>query len=434
MEPLPQTEALRDARFEKATYRKVTWRLVPLLMLAYTAAYLARINVGLAKLEMLRDLHFSNTLFGLGSGIFFAGYLFFEIPSNLLLHRIGARISITRIMILWGIVSACTMLVSSGWLFCVVRFLLGVAEAGFFPGIVLYLTYWYPSELRAATTACFMASIPLSGLIGGPLSGWAMHSLNGWRGLAGWRWMFLVEALPSIAVGVIVFFVMKDKIEDASWLNPQEKALLRDRLTREEPNRPCSSSGAAFRNPYVWLMCAIYAFLATGIFAIGVWLPTMLKEAGAKNILTIGWLTAIPNLFAVGAMIALGRSSDRSRQRRWHIAGANFAAAAALACAAHSTGSLALTVVFLTVATMGIAAVMPLFWALPTALLSGTGAAAGIALINSLGNFSIVLSQPFIGWLSDRTHSTHSALYFLAANAVAGALVTLAVPARLVDR
>lgn len=425
-------EPTASAQFESAVYRKVSWRLIPLLVLAYTSAYLARTNVGLAKLQMLGDLHISSTLFGLGSGIFFAGYFFFEVPSNLLLHRIGARVSITRIMILWGIVSGCTMLVSSGLLFCVLRFVLGAAEAGFFPGIILYLTYWYPPERRAGTTALFMASIPLSGLIGGPLSGWIMHVLDGWHGLAGWRWMFAIEALPSIILGVVVFFVMKDRIEDAPWLGAQEKDLLRRRLLEQQRSDTCSSTAAALRNPYVWLMCAIYGFLATGVFGIGVWLPTMLKRAGAQSIVSIGWLTAIPNLFAVAAMILLARSSDRSRRRRWHLAGANLVAALALVGAVHSAGSLPLTVVLLTVATMGITAVMPLFWPLPTALLSGVGAAAGIAFVNSLGNLSVVLSQPIIGWLSD--HSGHGTLYFLAANCVAGALATLAVPARLVDR
>ncbi|HEV2273945.1 MAG TPA: MFS transporter, partial [Acidobacteriaceae bacterium] len=226
-------EILQDSHLESAAYRKVTWHIVPLVILSFTVAYLARVNIGFAKLQMLGDLHLSDAVYGLGAGIFFFGYLLFEVPSNLLLHRIGARLSIARIMLLWGVISACMMFVSSAWMFYLFRFLLGAAEAGFFPGVILYLTYWFPSQRRASTTALFMASIPLSGLIGGPLSGWILRNMSGWHGLAGWKWMFVIEALPSILMGIVVFFVMKDRIEDAPWLSAEEKALLRHRLAND---------------------------------------------------------------------------------------------------------------------------------------------------------------------------------------------------------
>ena len=428
-------EIVQATQLERGAYRKVDGRVVPLVILAYTVAYLARVNIGFAKLQMLGDLHLSESVYGLGAGIFFFGYLLFEIPSNLLLHRIGARLSITRIMIVWGIISACMMFTSSALVFYLLRFLLGVAEAGFFPGIILYLTYWYPSQRRASTTALFMTSIPLSGLIGGPISGWILRGMSGWHGLAGWKWMFLIEAIPSIVMGFVVLFVMKDGIDDAPWLNREEKALLKDRLANDAgASKAVATTKGAFQSPHLWLMTAIYFCMTTLTYGITFWLPTFLKAAGAKSVFNIGLLTAIPYFFAVAGMVLCSRSSDRTRQRRWHIALPTFIAAAALVGVALSGSSLTWTVVLLTISTTGLMSVLPLFWPLPTALLAGTGAAAGIALVNSIGNFSVFFSQPLMGWLTDVTHSTHSSLYFMAIVSVAAGLLTLAVPARLVDK
>ena len=428
-------ETAQVTQLENLAYRKVTWHIVPLVVVAYTVAYLARVNIGFAKLQMLGDLHLSDSVYGLAAGIFFFGYLLLEVPSNLLLHKIGARLSIARIMFLWGIISACMMFVSSAWLFYLLRFLLGAAEAGFFPGVILYLTYWYPSQRRGATTGLFMSSIPISGLIGGPISGWILRYMSGWKGLAGWQWMFLLEALPSIAMGFVVLCVMKNRIDDASWLDDQQKTMLKARLAADrETSDSVSSSGDAFRNPYVWLMTAIYFCLTTVSYGIGFWLPTFIKAAGATDVFHIGLLTAIPYLFAIAAMILLGRTSDRTRQRRWHIVLPCLIAALALLGITVSSTSLTMTVILLTVATMCILGMFPAFWPLPTALLAGTGAAAGIALINAVGNFSVFFSQPLMGWLNDVTHSTHGGLYFMAAACMAGAALAFSVPARLVDR
>lgn len=428
-------DSVQETAIEREAYSKVTWRIVPLLMLAYAAAYLARVNIGLAKLQMLGDLHLSEAVYGLGAGIFFIGYFLFEVPSNLLLHRIGARVCIARIMFLWGIVSSCTMFVSSAWSFYLLRFLLGAAEAGFFPGIVLYLTYWYPSQRRARTTALFMTSLPLSGLIGNPISGWILQGMEGWHGLAGWRWMFFLEGLPSIVIGVIVLFVLKDRISDAPWLSTEQKTLLTNRLSTEaaETER-VSSIRSAVGNGYIWLMTVIYFLLATGLYGISFWLPTFVKAAGVTSVLKIGLLTAIPFVFSVVCMLAVSRSSDRMRERRWHIVLPSLVAALALIVSIHAGHNLTLAMAALTVATMGVFTTIPLFWSLPTALLAGSGAAVGIALINSLGNISGFVSQSLMGWLSTVTHSTHSSIYFLSASAIAAALLVLAVPPRLVNR
>jgi MFS family permease len=272
---------------ENAVYRKVTRRIVPLIVLAYTSGYLARINIGIAKLQMSTDMHFSNAVYGLGAGTFFAGYLLFEIPSNLLLYKIGARRSISRIMILWGFSSAAMMFISSAWTFYILRFLLGAAEAGFFPGIVLYLTYWYPSRRRTAIAALFMASIPISGIIGGPVSGWLM-TMSGWRGLPGWRWMFLFEVLPSILIGILVLFVMDDGFEDAKWLELEEKSLLRENL--KEQDEVVKSPKGFLGNPYFWQMAGIYFFITSAQYGVTFWLPSLIRSAGVKDVLQPAFL------------------------------------------------------------------------------------------------------------------------------------------------
>ncbi|MGO4305311.1 MULTISPECIES: MFS transporter [unclassified Cupriavidus] len=425
---------VRDAGFEDATYRKVSWRLVPFLLLCYVVAYLDRVNVGFAKLQMLNDLKFSETIYGLGAGIFFIGYFLFEVPSNVILHKVGARIWIARIMITWGLISAAMMFVTTPTMFYVLRFLLGVAEAGFFPGIILYLTYWYPANRRGRTTTFFMTAIALSGVIGGPLSGWVMQSFDGHNGWAGWQWMFLLEGIPSILVGLWVLAYLDDRISHAKWLTADEKALLERNIADEDQHKEDPPVSKVLASPRVWLMSAIYFCFVMGLYGVSFWLPTIIKQTGVKGALDIGLLTAIPYGCAVIGMILVAYSADRSGERRWHIALPALAGAVGLVLSVQWHGDTTLAMVALTLATIGILTTLPLFWSLPTAFLAGTGAAAGIALINSLGNLAGFISPYAVGWLKDLTHSTDTGMYLLAVCLVVGAALTLSVPARMVGK
>ncbi|HEY6852735.1 MAG TPA: MFS transporter, partial [Gemmatimonadales bacterium] len=434
--PFHGEAAPRAARsIEEGAYRKVASRLVPFLMICYVGNYLDRVNVGFAKLQMLSDLRFSETVYGLGAGIFFLGYFLFEVPSNLILHRVGARIWIARIMLSWGILSACMLLVRQPWHFYTVRFLLGVAEAGFFPGIILYLTYWFPGARRARIIALFMAAIPLSGLIGNPISGWIMQSAHGLHGLAGWQWMFLAEAIPSVVLGICVLFYLDNGIGEARWLSEPEKAVLQRNIAEERSSiAPHPSIRAIFADRRVWHMVLVYFTCLMGQYAISFWLPTLIKSAGVKSVLDVGLVSAIPYGATIAAMIVLGRSSDRRRERRWHVAGPLLAGAVGLVGCALAKDHTAASVAALTVAAAGGMASVPLFWNMPTAILTGVAAAAGIAAINALGSVAGFVSPYLMGWLKDRTHTDVSGLLVLAAVLIVGAMAALAVPKRLVNR
>ncbi|TWG79020.1 D-galactonate transporter [Cupriavidus gilardii J11] len=423
----------RDAAFEDAIYRKVSWRIVPFLLLCYVVAYLDRVNVGFAKLQMLNDLKFSETVYGLGAGVFFIGYFLFEIPSNVILHKVGARVWIARIMITWGLISAAMMFVTTPTMFYVLRFLLGVAEAGFFPGIILYLTYWYPADRRGRTTTWFMTAVALSGVIGGPLSGWIMESFHGHNGWAGWQWMFLLEGIPSVLVGLWVLAFLDDRIGHAKWLTAEAKAVLERNVAAESVHKEDLPIRRVLSSPRVWMMSAIYFSFVMGLYGISFWLPTIIRQTGVKSALDIGLLTAIPYGFAVLGMVLVARSADRTGERRWHIAIPALAGAVGLVLSVLWYDRTLLAMVGLTLATIGIMTTLPLFWSLPTAFLAGTGAAAGIAMINSLGNLAGFISPYAVGWLKDLTQSTNAGMYLLAGCLVAGAVLTLLVPARLVS-
>ena len=421
---------------EASVYRKVTWRIVPFLMLCYIVAYLDRVNVGFAKLQMLNDLKFSETVFGLGAGVFFLGYFLFEVPSNVILHKVGARVWIARIMITWAVISGAFMFVTTPTTFYIMRFLLGLAEAGFFPGIILYLTYWYPAARRSRMVCTFMTAIPLAGVIGGPLSGWIMESFAGVHGWTGWQWMFILEAVPAVILGIAVLVYLDDGIRSAKWLSESEKRLLEERIDHDTKGKVAHPSlRAMFADPRVWVMALIYFCCVMGQYGLTFWMPTLIKTAGIKGVLNIGLFTAIPYSAAVITMLLLGRSSDKHLERRWHLVIPMLLGAIGLVGSALAgTTNTEIAIVFLTIAAAGVLASAPLFWSLPTAFLNGVAAAAGIAAINSVGNLAGFASPYLIGAIKDLTHSTNIGLYLLAGVLVAGAIVVLRLPARLVNR
>ncbi|SAK70888.1 major facilitator transporter [Caballeronia hypogeia] len=432
--PMPRPGAGTPSAFEEATYKKVVWRLAPLLLICYVVAYLDRVNVGFAKLQMAADLQLSDAVYGFGAGIFFFGYFIFEIPSNIILHRVGARVWIARIMITWGIISALTMFITTPTMFYVMRFLLGAAEAGFFPGIILYLTYWFPARRRGRITTLFMTAIALSGLIGGPISGWIMdafHTKNGWHG---WQWLLLLEGIPSIIVGIVVFLKLDDRISEATWLTAEERELLERNIASDNVEKEDMPLGKILSSPKVWLMSIIYFSFVMGLYGVSFWLPTIIKSMGVSDALHVGLLSAIPYGAAVIGMLYAARSADRSGERRWHIAIPALIGSIGLVLSVVWSSNTTLAMVGLTLATMGILTTLPLFWSLPTAFLAGTGAAAGIAMINSLGNLAGFLSPYLVGWLKQATASNASGMYMLAGFLVLGALLVLSVPARMVNR
>lgn len=415
---------------ETAVYRKVTRRLIPLLFICYILAYLDRVNVGFAKLAMQQEPWFSDAVFATGAGIFFLGYFFFEVPGNILLHRIGARLWIARIMIGWGLMSALLACSRSATSFYLLRFLLGVAEAGFFPGIILYLTYWYPREHRARMVALFMTAIAVAGVVGGPLSGWLLQATDGGRGLASWQWLFILEGIPTVLLGAAVPFLLADRPEQARWLTDAEKALLRRNLEAEEARKSAEGHRAhraldAFRSPQVWLCCAIYFGAIVGLYGTSFWLPQIIKDSLTRDDWQVGLYSAIPWGCAAVGMVLVSRSSDRRGERRWHVGLSALTAAAAFAASGLPGLPPLLVLACLALAITGVMATISCFWALPTAMLSGTAAAAGIAWINSVGNLAGYLSPEMIAWLKQR-HGMGAALTGVALMlALAGLLVIL---------
>ncbi|MEX3979749.1 MFS transporter [Paraburkholderia sp. EG287A] len=419
---------------QSALYAKVAWRLVPLLFLCYVAAYLDRVNVGFAKLQMLKDLGFSETVYGLGAGIFFIGYFIFEVPSNIILHKVGARIWIARVMITWAIISGLMMFATTPAMFYTLRFLLGLAEAGLFPGVILYLTYWFPAERRGKIIALFMTGIPISGVIGGPLSGWILHSMSGTHGLAGWQWLFVIEAIPSLVLGVVVILMLDKGIEQARWLTDDEKRTLIVNIAADASRVESHSFRDGFTNRMVWVLSVIYLFFIMGLYGVGFWLPTLIKGSGVKDPLTIGLLTTLPYAAAAISMVVVGRSSDARRERRWHLALPGLIGTAGwIVAVAAGSGNVTLAMIGLTVATMGVMTTLCQFWCLPTAVLAGAAAATGVAVVNSVGNLAGFVSPYVIGWIIDKTHSTDLGVYTLAACLSIGGLLVLGLPKRLVN-
>lgn len=422
-----------NAEEESATYSKVMWRLLPFLFICYMCSYLDRINISFAKLQMVKDLGLSDAIYGLGAGIFFLGYLLFEVPSNLMLLKIGARVWIARIMVTWGLISAAMLFVKSPTSFYVMRFLLGVAEAGFFPAILLYLTYWFPTQRRAKVTALFLTGIPMAGVIGGPLSGWIMDNMHAQSGLAGWQWLFLLEGIPTMLLGVAAYFYLDDKVVDANWLSSRQKMLIKRDLAKEQGSVKLHSIKDGLTDPKILLLSAIYFFYAMGLYGITFWLPSIVKASGITTPLNIGLLSAVPYAAATITMILVGRSSDRTGERRWHLAMAGVGGAIGLWLSVMFASNTVVAMFGLTIGTMGVMTTISQFWTIPPALLGGAAAAAGIALANSVGSVSGVVSPYVIGWIQTVSGNTGSGVLGLATCMVIGSLLVFALPAHLVN-
>jgi MFS family permease len=430
----PTGELKHDALTGRSLYRKLTLRIAPFLCLCFFAAFLDRVNVGIAKLQMLDSLGFSETVYGLGAGLFFVGYILFEVPSNLILQKVGARFWIARIMVTWGILSGLTMFVKTPGQFYVARFLLGLAEAGFLPGALLYLTYWFPDARRGRIVALFMVGLPMSSLLGAPLSGWILSSFDGVQGLQGWQWLFALEALPSVVLGVLVYTFLPGKYHNARFLTPVELALLTQDIGTDQEQKKGHQLGQAFSDPKVWAVGYLDLCILLCFYSISFWMPTMLREAGVRSPSEIGALVAIPNALAVVMVLVTGISSDRFRERRWHVAVPFLCSAIGLIASAFCSGSIVATVVVLSLANAGAAAAMPVVWSLPSTFLKGTAAAAGIAFACSIANLGGFASTYFLGWLKDQTHSMSAGVITFGVCLLAGCALALVMPKRIVNR
>ncbi len=403
-----------DAR--EALYSKINWRLIPLLLIAYMVAYLDRINIGYAQLQMKQTLPFDVAVYGFGAGIFFLGYVLFEVPSNLLLEKIGARKTLLRIMVCWGLIAASMMFVTTPTQFYIARFLLGVFEAGFFPGVILYFTYWYPPQRRCRVIATFMSATTMISVVAGPLCGAILKYMDGLNGWHGWQWLFLVQGLPAAVLGVIVFVVLKDQPADAPWLTGAEKNLLRRDLEQDAPTEAGHPHGALrqlLRDPKVWSLSAVYFLLLGATYVMVFWLPTLIQSWGVKDMLMIGIYAAIPNAVGVAGMILIGRSSDKLRQRRWHFAFCTALAAVGLWITTLLQGQLVGSLVALAIAVIGISAATPVFFTMVSEYLSKPLAAAGIALVSTLGNFGPAVSPSIAGMITQRTGDNLYSMYFV---------------------
>lgn len=416
---------------ERATIRRVTRRLIPFLFLLYIANYLDRVNVSFAALQMNRDLGFSGAAYGLGAGIFFLGYCLCQVPSNLLLAKVGARRWIAALMVVWGLLASGMMFVQGVASFYTLRFLLGVVEAGFFPGMILYLTYWFPATYRAQSVARFMTAIPLAQVVGGPISG-ALLGMHGAGGLAGWQWLFLLEGLPSIFLGGLAFFYMTDRPEQATWLPAEGKAWLVEQLRHERPapgTRP--ELGRILRDGKIWQLAVLWFLLIVILYGQLLWLPQIIKGASGLSDLAVGVLSVIPPLAAAIAMVLVATHSDRTGERRRHVAVPTLVAMAGFVATAVVLHSPMLATAALTVVAIGLAGAYGPFWGLATAALGSTTAAGGIALINSVGNLGGFAGPYVVGLVKDATGSFAGALVTFAGIAAAAALLVLRLkPAR----
>ncbi|KJK10912.1 major facilitator transporter [Burkholderiaceae bacterium 16] len=405
-------------------YNKINWRLLPFLLICYLFAYLDRVNIGFAKLQMQSDLGFSDAAYGVGAGIFFLGYVLFELPSNLLLPRVGARKTFSRILVLWGITSACMLFVRDVPTFYAMRFLLGIFEAGFAPGMIYYLSCWYgPQRMGRAIAIVFLAG-PIGGIVGGPASAWLMTTMSGTAGLAGWQWMFLIEAIPCVLLGFLALSLVPNRPADAAWLTDQEKRFLAAELGVSVVHK--HSFMAVARDARVYVLALAYFCIIAAIYAMSFWLPTLIRAQGVTDTLQLGWYTALPYLGAAFGMYYMGRRSDQKGERRYHSAVPALFAALLLAGSVLADGNLGLSLVLLTLGTTALWMTYTVFWAMPAEYIKGPAAAGGIALINTIGLSGGFWGPAIIGWAKTATGSLHPGVLVLALMPLIASLILLA--------
>lgn len=407
-------------------YKKVMWKIIPFIFLCYIINYLERVNIGFAKLQFMHDLNLNETVFGIAASIFFIGYVAFEVPSNLLLSRIGARKTLCRIMVLWGVITICMAFSrNENWLY-VLRFLLGAAEAGFFPGIVLYLSYWLPSRYRGRAMALFMMAIPISGIFGGPLSGWIMQNLDGLSGLRGWQWLFISEGPPAIIIGVLALILLTDTPAAAKWLTNEQKQIIARDL--ESERTASSTSPASFRevlrDPRIYLLALIY-FTVTSFNTNQVWLPTLLRNVSQASVSEVGWISCAISIGVAVGIFVVGQSSDRLQERRWHIFGCGALSAFAYSMIAFTSHSVALTAIFLGLGTIGGYGVLSLFWTIPPSYLDKRIAPFGIALVSALGQFGGAAGPLIVAKANAMTGSLYGGFFIVGLMLLFGVIIFL---------
>ncbi|MCB4769081.1 MFS transporter [Ancylobacter sp. Lp-2] len=422
-----------DESIRKSVLSKLRWRIVFYCFLLFIINYLDRVNVGFAALHMNKDIGLSQTAYGLGAGIFFIGYILFEIPSNMIMRRVGPRLWIARIMVTWGLVSGGMAFVSGEHSYYFMRLLLGFAEAGFVPGVLLYLTYWFPQRDRAKATAGFMTATVLSTVIGAPISGWILSANPTWFGLVAWQWLFILEAIPAVLVGIFTLFYLVDRPEqDRRWLNETERKWLIAELEREhEQIKEVGSHdfGAIFKDHRVWLLTVIYMFNAMAVYGVVLWLPQIVKSIGGLTDFQTGLVTAIPFIFAAIGLILVARNSDRTGERKWHTAFAALLGGVFLAASAFAPTPF-IGLVAICIAAFGVWAVLGVFWSLPTQFLTGAAAAGGLAFINGFAQIGGFAGPYLVGWIRDATQSFTPALLTLAAGPIIAALLCTTIRVR----
>ncbi|MCT8165221.1 MFS transporter [Pseudomonas putida] len=432
-----QSAAEGVADTEKALIRKVAWRLMPLIMVCYLFAFFDRINISFAKFQLQTDLGFSDTAYGLGASLFVVGYVLFEVPSNLMLYKVGARRWIARIMISWGLATAAMVFVTTEWQFYALRFVIGAMEAGFAPGVLYYLTLWFPRHYRGRITSLLFLASAFAGLFGAPISGLVLGHLDGALQIRGWHWLFLLGGIPCVALGLLVLTLLKDRIEDAGWLDAGEKRLLLSRIDPPQAGHGQGSLLQAIRIPGFLTLGLIYFLIQIASYGLNFWAPQLIRSAGTENPTVIGLLTAVPYICGAIAMVVCGRLSDATGERRWFTAGLIGLGAVGFLCAGLFDDNTPLLLVSLGLLGAGVVASIPSFWALPPKLLAGAGAGAagGIALINTMGQLGGIVSPVLVGRIRDLTGTTTPALYLIAGACVATVLLLLfALPEKLRSR